>query len=101
MAAYSGTPPANLAGGTPDGLTPAEHRRYNGTRSEGFFCLCAAECTPAARQEACRTVKLSNPVRLVGVVVIALAAFLVAFQPIRFNGTRPVLQTPALHMNLG
>jgi preprotein translocase subunit SecD len=46
-------------------------------------------------------VKLSNPVRLVGVVVIALAAFLVAFQPIRFNGTTPVLQTPALHMNLG
>ena len=47
------------------------------------------------------TVKLSNPVRLLGVVLIALAAFFAAFQPIRINGTVPVLQAPRPHLNLG
>ena len=45
--------------------------------------------------------KLGNPVRLLGVVVIALAAFLIAFQPIRFQGTVPMLQAPVPHLNLG
>ncbi|HEV2439688.1 MAG TPA: protein translocase subunit SecD [bacterium] len=45
--------------------------------------------------------KLSNPVRLLGVVLITLAAFLAAFQPIRLSGTVPVLQPPAPHLNLG
>jgi preprotein translocase subunit SecD len=46
-------------------------------------------------------VKLSNPVRLGGVALIALAAFLVAFQPIRLNGATPELQAPRPHLNLG
>ncbi|HEX4836190.1 MAG TPA: protein translocase subunit SecD [bacterium] len=45
--------------------------------------------------------RLSNPVRLLGVVVIALAAFVAAFQPVRFSGTTPLLQSPHLHVNLG
>ncbi|HET7264895.1 MAG TPA: protein translocase subunit SecD [bacterium] len=45
--------------------------------------------------------KLSNPVRLLGVVLIALAAFLAAFQPIRLVGATPMLQTPRPHLNLG
>ncbi len=45
--------------------------------------------------------RLSNPVRLLGVVVIALAAFVAAFQPVRFSGTTPLLQSPQLHVNLG
>ncbi|HLW48896.1 MAG TPA: protein translocase subunit SecD [bacterium] len=45
--------------------------------------------------------KLSNPVRLAGVIVIALAAFLIAFQPIRLQGSVPVLQAPQPHLNLG
>jgi preprotein translocase subunit SecD len=101
MAMYSSRPGPNLAGGKADGLTPAAHRRYNGTRSEGFFCLCAAEGTPAVRQEACRTVKLSNPVKLAGVALIALAAFLITFQPITFVGTTPMMRAPKLHLNLG
>jgi len=46
-------------------------------------------------------VKISHPVRLLGVVLITLAAFLIAFQPVRLNGATPVLQRPALHVNLG
>jgi preprotein translocase subunit SecD len=46
-------------------------------------------------------VKLSNSVRLTGVVVIALAAFLISFQPIRFQGATPMLQAPRPHLNLG
>ena len=45
--------------------------------------------------------RLSNPVRLLGVVVIALVAFITAFQPVRFSGTTPFLQPPRLHVNLG
>jgi len=46
-------------------------------------------------------VKLSHPVRLIGVLVIALAAFGIAFQPVRLNGAVPVLQSPRLHLTLG
>jgi len=46
-------------------------------------------------------VKLSNSVRLWGVLIIALAGFLIAFQPIRLQGATPVLQTPRPHLNLG
>jgi preprotein translocase subunit SecD len=46
-------------------------------------------------------VKLGNPVRLLGVVLIALAAFFVAFQPVRLVGATPMLQTPRPHLNLG
>jgi preprotein translocase subunit SecD len=46
-------------------------------------------------------VRVSNSVRLLGVAVIALAAFVVAFQPVRFSGTTPLLQPPRLHVNLG
>jgi preprotein translocase subunit SecD len=46
-------------------------------------------------------VKLSNTVRLWGVILIALAAFLISFQPIRVQGTTPVLQEPRPHLNLG
>jgi preprotein translocase subunit SecD len=46
-------------------------------------------------------VRLSPSVRLLGVVIIALAAFIVAFRPISWNGTTPVLQAPGLHLNLG
>ncbi len=45
--------------------------------------------------------KLSHPMRLLGVVLIALAAFLVAFQPIRMSGATPLLQPPHPHVNLG
>lgn len=45
--------------------------------------------------------KLGHPIRLLGVVVIALAAFVVAFQPIRMEGATPLMQTPRLHLNLG
>ncbi len=45
--------------------------------------------------------RLSHPVRMLGVAVIALAAFLVAFQPVRLNGAVPLLQPPGLHVNLG
>jgi len=46
-------------------------------------------------------VKLSHPVRVIGVLVIALAAFGVAFQPVRFEGATPVLERPRPHLNLG
>jgi preprotein translocase subunit SecD len=46
-------------------------------------------------------VKLSNPMRLAGVVAIVVAAFLVTFQPVRMNGAIPALQRPGLHLNLG
>lgn len=45
--------------------------------------------------------KLSNSVRLSGVALIALAAFIIAFQPIRLVGTTPMLQAPRPHLNLG
>ncbi len=45
--------------------------------------------------------KLSHPVRVIGVLVIALAAFGVAFQPVRFEGATPVLERPRPHLNLG
>lgn len=45
--------------------------------------------------------RVSNSIRLLGVVVIALAAFFIAFQPVRMNGATPVFQTPRLHVNLG
>ena len=47
--------------------------------------------------------RLSHPVRLLGVILIACAAFLIAFEPIVFPrgfGT-PTFQAPALHLNLG
>lgn len=46
-------------------------------------------------------VRVSNSVRLLGVVLVTLAAFLVAFQPIRLEGATPVFQAPRLHINLG
>ncbi len=45
--------------------------------------------------------RLGHPIRLLGVLVIALAAFFVAFQPIRMNGATPLMQSPRLHVNLG
>ena len=45
--------------------------------------------------------KLSHPLRLIGVLVIALAAFGVAFQPVHMEGATPVLQAPRPHLNLG
>ncbi|HYM68702.1 MAG TPA: protein translocase subunit SecD [bacterium] len=45
--------------------------------------------------------KLSHPLRLIGVLLIALAAFGVAFQPVRMEGATPVFQTPRAHLNLG
>ncbi len=45
--------------------------------------------------------KLGHPIRLLGVFVIALAALVVAFQPIRMNGATPLLQSPRPHLNLG
>lgn len=36
-----------------------------------------------------------------GVAVVALAAFLIAFQPITFSGGVPMMRAPALHLNLG
>lgn len=45
--------------------------------------------------------KLSHPLRLVGVLGIALVAFGVAFQPVRMAGVTPVLQAPRPHLNLG
>jgi preprotein translocase subunit SecD len=48
-------------------------------------------------------VRLGHPVRLLGVILIALVAFLIAFEPIVFphGPTTPKIQTPALHLNLG
>jgi preprotein translocase subunit SecD len=46
-------------------------------------------------------VKLSNSTRLLGVILIALAAFGVAFQPVRFSGVIPIVQSPRPHINLG
>lgn len=45
--------------------------------------------------------KLSNSTRLLGVILIALAAFGVAFQPVRFSGVIPIVQPPRPHINLG
>ncbi len=45
--------------------------------------------------------KLSNSTRLLGVILIALAAFGVAFQPVRFSGAIPIVQPPRPHINLG
>ena len=45
--------------------------------------------------------RLSHPIRLTIVVLIALAAFLVAFQPLRFEGAVPVWQGPRPNLNLG
>jgi preprotein translocase subunit SecD len=46
-------------------------------------------------------VKLSNSTRLLGVILIALAAIGVAFQPVRFSGAIPIVQPPRPHINLG
>jgi preprotein translocase subunit SecD len=48
-------------------------------------------------------VRLGHPVRLLGVIIIALVAFLIAFEPIVFphGPTTPKIQTPMLHLNLG
>jgi preprotein translocase subunit SecD len=40
-------------------------------------------------------------VRLAGVAVVALAAFLIAFQPVTWSGGVPLMRTPRLHLNLG
>ncbi len=47
--------------------------------------------------------RLGHPVRLLGVLVIACAAFLIAFEPIVFPRglATPKFQAPALHLNLG
>ena len=47
--------------------------------------------------------KLGHPVRLLGVLLISVAAFLIAFEPVAFPGgpTTPRFQTPRLHLNLG
>ena len=47
--------------------------------------------------------KLGHPVRLLGVLLIALAAFLIAFEPVVFPSgpTTPKMQVPRLHLNLG
>ncbi len=45
--------------------------------------------------------KLGHPLRLLGVLLIAAGAFGVAFQPVQFSGTIPLLQTPRPHLNLG
>jgi preprotein translocase subunit SecD len=39
--------------------------------------------------------------RLVGVLLIALVAFGIAFRPVRFVGVIPILETPSPHLNLG
>jgi len=46
-------------------------------------------------------VRVSNSVRLLGVIIIAVVAFLLAFEPIVISGNGPKFQTPALHLNLG
>jgi len=48
-------------------------------------------------------VRLGHPVRLLGVIIITVMAFLIAFEPIVFphGPTAPKIQTPALHLNLG
>jgi preprotein translocase subunit SecD len=48
-------------------------------------------------------VKLGHSVRLLGIVLIALASFLIAFEPVVFprGFSTPKFQTPALHLNLG
>jgi preprotein translocase subunit SecD len=48
-------------------------------------------------------VRLGHPVRLLGVFLIAVAAFLIAFEPIVFprGFAAPVFQAPTLHLNLG
>jgi len=46
-------------------------------------------------------VKLSTPIKLAGVALVALAAFLITFQPITFSGTTPMMRSPRLHLNLG
>ncbi|HKV46204.1 MAG TPA: protein translocase subunit SecD [bacterium] len=45
----------------------------------------------------------SHPVRLLGVLLIALVAFLITFEPVVFPGgpTNPTFQAPRLHLNLG
>lgn len=45
--------------------------------------------------------KLGHPLRLLGVLLIAAVAFGVAFQPVRFSGTIPLLETPHPRLNLG
>lgn len=47
--------------------------------------------------------RLGHPVRLLGVIIITVMAFLIAFEPIVFphGPTAPKIQTPALHLNLG
>ena len=47
--------------------------------------------------------RLGHPVRLLGVILIACAAFLIAFEPIVFprGVATPTFQAPALHLNLG
>ncbi len=45
--------------------------------------------------------RVSNSVRLLGVILVAVAAFLVAFQPVRLEGATPVFQPLRLHINLG
>ncbi len=47
--------------------------------------------------------RLGHPVRLLGVILIACAAFLIAFEPIVFPRglATPTFQAPALHLNLG
>jgi preprotein translocase subunit SecD len=48
-------------------------------------------------------VRIANSVRVLGVALIALAAFLIAFQPVAFPRglATPQFQAPALHLNLG
>ncbi len=47
--------------------------------------------------------RLGHPVRLLGVIIITVMAFLIAFEPIVFphGPTAPQIQTPTLHLNLG
>ncbi len=47
--------------------------------------------------------RLGHPVRLLGVILIACAAFLIAFEPIVFprGVATPTFQSPAPHLNLG
>src|SRR5207302_717971 len=86
---------AGAAGVPPDGgLTSHGGGRYNGARRlRAFFVSSGGE----------RSVKLGHPVRLLGVLLISVAAFLIAFEPVAFPGgpTTPRFQTPRLHLNLG
>src|SRR5207302_305363 len=86
---------AGAAGVPPrGGLTSHGGGRYNGARRlRAFFVSSGGE----------RSVKLGHPVRLLGVLLISVAAFLIAFEPVAFPGgpTTPRFQTPGLHLNLG